>query len=92
MCFIYKAITVECHGYVFPKGAWILPNIYAMHRNPELYPEPDKFIPERFIKNTKTMLSAANGRVEDRDHFVFGFGRRICPGIHLVTIIRFFFK
>ncbi|KAL0581039.1 hypothetical protein ABG067_008489, partial [Albugo candida] len=29
------------------------------------------------------MQSAANGKFEERDHFNFGFGRRVCPGIYL---------
>ncbi|KAI8139432.1 cytochrome P450 [Fennellomyces sp. T-0311] len=80
---------IQCHGYLFPKGAWIMPSIYAIHRNPELYPEPDTFIPERFLNNTQTMQSAANGRLEERDHFSFGFGRRVCPGIHLAEVQMF---
>lgn len=39
------------------------------------YDDADKFIPERFMNNLKTMLSAANGRFEERDHFNFGWGR-----------------
>ncbi|KAI8139433.1 cytochrome P450 [Fennellomyces sp. T-0311] len=80
---------IQCQGYLFPKGAWILPTVYAMHRNPELFPEPDTFIPDRFLDNTRTMQSAANGRIEERDHFVFGFGRRVCPGIHLAEVQMF---
>jgi cytochrome P450 len=31
------------------------------------------------------MGAAANTKIEERDHFGFGWGRRICPGIHLVS-------
>ncbi|CCO36612.1 O-methylsterigmatocystin oxidoreductase Short=OMST oxidoreductase [Rhizoctonia solani AG-1 IB] len=43
-------------------------NIWAMCSNPETYPNPDKFDPDRFIDPTTP------------DPPVFGFGRRICPG------------
>lgn len=55
-----------------------------MNHDPKLFPEPDKFVPERYLNNTKTMMAAANGKIDYRDHFTFGWGRRICPGIHLV--------
>jgi Cytochrome P450 len=44
-------------------------------RDPELFPDPESFRPERFI-NTD------NPRLKDFD-LPFGFGRRICPGMHL---------
>jgi cytochrome P450 len=32
-----------------PKGSnWAL-CIWALHRDPNIYPEPEKFIPERFV-------------------------------------------
>jgi len=45
----------------------------AITRNEELYPEPEKFNPERFIGN---MDSEAVQQVDA----IFGFGRRVCPG------------
>lgn len=50
-----------------------------MLNNPEDYPEPEAFNPERFLK-------IVNGRYEydesvrDPRTVEFGFGRRICPG------------
>ena len=45
----------------------------AITRNEELYPDPDKFNPERFIGR---MDSEAAHQVDA----IFGFGRRVCPG------------
>jgi cytochrome P450 len=42
---------VEIGGYEIPAGANITPSIHLVHRNPEIYPEPDSFIPERFLDN-----------------------------------------
>ncbi|KAI9275905.1 cytochrome P450 [Phascolomyces articulosus] len=76
-------------GYLFPKGASVLPTTLTMQYNPDLYPEPTKFKPERFLNNTRTMQSCANGKLENRDHFLFGWGRRTCPGIHLAEVQMF---
>jgi len=40
---------INLGGYVLPKGLSVGLLFYGMHRNPELYPEPDVFKPERFL-------------------------------------------
>ncbi|HVY96099.1 MAG TPA: cytochrome P450 [Solirubrobacterales bacterium] len=42
---------VELGGYEIPAGARVTPSIYLIHRDPEIYPEPDRFLPERFLEN-----------------------------------------
>ncbi|KAK7687259.1 hypothetical protein QCA50_009764 [Cerrena zonata] len=46
-----------------------------MLHNPEEYPEPERFNPDRFIKDGEL-----NPDVRDPTTISFGFGRRICPG------------
>ena len=36
-------------GYHIPKGATIVSNLYAVMKDPDVFPEPDRFKPERFI-------------------------------------------
>ncbi|KAI8150053.1 cytochrome P450 [Fennellomyces sp. T-0311] len=79
----------EFRGYFIPKGTVLACNMYAMHWNPERYTDPKKFIPERFMDNIRTMSAAANSRIENRDHYNFGWGRRICPGIHMAEVQMF---
>ena len=42
---------VELGGYELPAGARVVPSIHLIHRDPETYPEPDRFLPERFLDN-----------------------------------------
>ncbi|KAI7864178.1 cytochrome P450 [Spinellus fusiger] len=83
-----KDIMVD--NYLIKKGSSLLSNMYTMHRNPDVYSEPDKFIPERFMNNKSTMFASANGNTSERDQFNFGWGRRICPGIYLVEMELFY--
>ncbi|EIW56941.1 cytochrome P450 [Trametes versicolor FP-101664 SS1] len=61
-----------CH---IPEGAMIIPNIWWMTQDPDVYASPERFDPERFL-NLSPEVAA---RVDPRN-VVFGFGRRICPG------------
>ncbi|KAL0954893.1 hypothetical protein HGRIS_003826 [Hohenbuehelia grisea] len=63
--------------YFIPKGTLIIANVWTLSRDPIMYPEPDKFIPERFLKN-----GVINNNIRDPRTLIFGFGRRICPGRH----------
>jgi len=40
---------VEIGGYELPAGVSVTPCVYLVHHNPEIYPEPDRFRPERFL-------------------------------------------
>ncbi|KAJ3884434.1 cytochrome P450, partial [Lentinula edodes] len=63
------------NGYFIPAGSVILPNTWAILHDPKSYHDPFTFNPERFLKNEKL-----NPNVLD-PFAVFGYGRRICPGI-----------
>ncbi|KAG1852552.1 cytochrome P450 [Suillus subluteus] len=65
-------------GYYIPKGSVVIPNIWFMLHDPEIYVNPWQFNPERFLVN-----DGKKPEIEPRT-ICFGFGRRICPGIHLV--------
>lgn len=40
---------VELGGYELPAGVTVTPSIHLIHRDPEIYPEPERFLPERFL-------------------------------------------
>ncbi|KAH9834664.1 cytochrome P450 monooxygenase [Rhodofomes roseus] len=59
-------------GYYLPKGSMVISNIWAMCRDPEVYPESDVFKPERFLG----LKSGEDPNLIDPKKIVFGFGRR----------------
>jgi cytochrome P450 len=40
---------VELGGCELPAGARVVPSIHLVHRDPQIYPEPERFLPERFL-------------------------------------------
>ena len=63
----------EFNGHHVPRGAYVNYCSWASHRIPEVFPEPEAFIPERFSRERKAALP--------RGAYVpFGGGRRICIG------------
>ncbi|KAG1470957.1 hypothetical protein G6F56_002394 [Rhizopus delemar] len=94
----YSTEDILVDGYFIPKGSVLLSHMPTLHMSQNFYKDPQLFRPERFFKNTKKMRVAANAKIGERDHFNFGWGRRICPGIHLAEnqvfnfYVRFFSK
>ena len=63
----------EFNGHCVSRGAYVNYCSWASHRLPEVFPEPEAFIPERFSRERKAALP--------RGAYVpFGGGRRICIG------------
>ncbi|XP_020280176.1 cytochrome P450 4C1-like isoform X2 [Pseudomyrmex gracilis] len=44
---------VKLHSYTVPSGTNILLNIYAMHRDPKFWPNPELFNPDRFLPHKR---------------------------------------
>ncbi|KAI9246486.1 cytochrome P450 [Phascolomyces articulosus] len=84
-----SAEDFEWHGSVIPKDTWIMTNMADIHSDTEKYPEPEQFIPERFLGREESMTASANRKTEDRDQFNFGWGRRVCIGSHLAETQMF---
>ncbi|KAH9016885.1 cytochrome P450 [Lactarius hengduanensis] len=70
-------------GYFIPKGAVVIANAWAVLHDPELYPDPEAFKPDRFLDKDGTF------RDDPMISLAFGAGRRICPGRHFVDTILF---
>ncbi|KZV75726.1 cytochrome P450 [Peniophora sp. CONT] len=68
-------------GSFIPKGTTVYANIYTMMQDPGLFPDPDAFRPERFMPTGDQPLDP---RLRDFT-LPFGFGRRLCPGMHVAS-------
>jgi cytochrome P450 len=67
----YLGKPIEVNGLKIPPGVIASTSALTSGRNPEVYPEPDKWRPDRW--------SDANERMR-LNWTPFGYGSRICPG------------
>ncbi|KAI0078414.1 cytochrome P450 [Panus rudis PR-1116 ss-1] len=74
----------EYNGHLIPAGTEIIPNAWGMLHDPEDYPDPMEFRPERYIKDGKI-----DPNVRDPSTIAFGFGRRICAGRYIANSALF---
>jgi len=65
----------EYRGYHIPGGSTVIANLWAMSRDERIYFEPESFRPERFSPQ-----DGGSADLPDPRSFIFGFGRRVCPG------------
>jgi cytochrome P450 len=76
--------TGDPYGVTIKAGTHVTFPIYAVHHNPDLYPEPEKFMPERFMGENKDKIARCS-------FLSFGIGQRQCLGRRLVyPILKMF--
>ncbi|XP_051129124.1 cytochrome P450 CYP82D47-like [Andrographis paniculata] len=71
-----REFNQDCNlgGYEIEKGTIFFVNIWKLHMDPQIWEDPDKFLPERFLTSTGN---------RDFQWIPFSGGRRICPGVNL---------
>jgi cytochrome P450 len=67
---------VEIGGWTYRSPAQLMGCTYLMHHNPELYPDPHQFKPERFIEEEQ----------QARTWLPWGGGRKHCLGRHFALM------
>ncbi|XP_019159446.1 PREDICTED: cytochrome P450 CYP736A12-like [Ipomoea nil] len=81
----YHEAREDCmiEGFHIPRKSRIIVNVWAIKHDPNVWADPEKFIPERF----------EGSNIDYRGRYFelipFGSGRRICPGVQLgITLVR----
>ncbi|KAK9501862.1 hypothetical protein O3M35_012512 [Rhynocoris fuscipes] len=78
--FLFRICTKEYalpNGFIIPKGQTLMVPVKAVHYNPEIYPEPNEFQPERFDPD-RVIPSCA--------FLPFGNGPRMCIAMRFVMM------
>ena len=61
--------------YTVPAGSMVIPSFYNALHDPEVFPEPDAFLPERWLD------PAGSASANPRNYLVFGSGPHKCIGL-----------
>ncbi|XP_067139926.1 cytochrome P450 3A7-like isoform X2 [Centruroides vittatus] len=70
---------IEYKDYIIPKGLGIQVALWSLHHNPEYWPEPEKFMPERFSSENKS-------KIQPMSYQPFGSGPRNCIGMRFAQL------
>ncbi|KAH8304376.1 hypothetical protein KR059_007588 [Drosophila kikkawai] len=92
------------NGYHVPKGTHVIFPHLVVSNDPAYFPEPKRFLPERWLKQSTTAAMAdaggcphASQKIHPFVSLPFGFGRRMCVGrrfaeIELHTLLAKIFR
>ncbi|XP_038395276.1 cytochrome P450 3A12-like isoform X4 [Canis lupus baileyi] len=70
---------VEISGVFIPKGTVVMVPTFTLHQDPDIWPEPEKFQPERFSKKNKDSINPYT-------YLPFGTGPRNCLGMRFAIM------
>ncbi|KAI3615645.1 c-22 sterol desaturase [Moniliophthora roreri] len=74
-----KAFPIS-DGYTVPSGSMVIPSFYNALHDPEVYPEPDKFDPDRWLDPN----SSAN--INTKNYLVWGSGPHRCIAVEYASM------
>ncbi|XP_071508807.1 cytochrome P450 2U1-like [Diadema antillarum] len=72
-------------GQNIPEGTEVLLNLWSLHRDPDVWTDPDKFNPERFLEDDGTVVK------QPKNFLPFSAGKRVCMGEQLAKMELFLF-
>ncbi|QRV74363.1 cytochrome P450 family protein [Ceratobasidium sp. AG-Ba] len=65
---------LEDKTHRIPAHSVVVANVWRMMHDPFVYPEPDRYVPGRYLVDNPP---------PGPENYAFGFGRRICSGLHV---------
>lgn len=73
---------------LIPEGTIISCLPYAMHRQEEIFPSPDNFKPERWLRYNEENDADFKARISNQQRFMMPFGKgiRLCLGMNLALL------
>ena len=77
--------TTTLDGYTIPKGSWVTINHYHVHHDPQIWGDPEKIRPERFLSDDGKSV------VKNDALIPFSTGKRICIGEQIAKDTIFMF-
>ena len=72
----------EILGCVIPPGTTIATQSWSVHRNANIFPSPETYLPERWLDSEDAQLMEMNAGM-----MPFGLGNRICAGQHFAMLV-----
>ena len=69
---------------LIPKDSTVFVPVWAIHHTDTIFEDDETFNPDRYLDHPKLANDyAGSPDWEHRDHYGYGAGRRVCPGMHL---------
>ncbi|OBA22443.1 cytochrome P450 [Metschnikowia bicuspidata var. bicuspidata NRRL YB-4993] len=85
-----KCYSVDIKGKTvsIPPGTEISCQPYLMHRVPEIFSDPDNWLPDRWLQTSSESADEYKARVKEMQRYMMPFGRgvRMCLGMNLAFI------
>lgn len=77
------SVDIIIDGYKIPAGTVVGMSPYCLHRDEDVYPEPLKFSPERWLAANGSLVAESDAR--NKYFWAFSSGARMCIGMHLAN-------
>lgn len=73
---------------LLPPGVRVSAQAYSLHRNPDVFPDPERWYPDRWLVDENADIHEEEERLKEmhRWFWAFGSGGRMCFGNHFALL------
>lgn len=79
-------VDFTCDGFFYPAGITVMANYWAVHNDPSVWPNPEKFDPSRFLNDDGSATCERPKRI-----ISFSLGKRKCPAETQAIMVIFLY-